>query len=76
MPAWGQANGGPLTEQEINDVVVFILTFSEEPGQIISMTSTPESIASSQRAEWIGLAFGVILFGILITVMIIVQKRK
>jgi len=28
MPAWAQANGGPLTEEEIGDVAAFILTLN------------------------------------------------
>jgi mono/diheme cytochrome c family protein len=27
MPAWGQKNGGPLTEQDINDIVAFVLSW-------------------------------------------------
>jgi mono/diheme cytochrome c family protein len=28
MPAWSREHGGPLTEQDINDIVAFILTWS------------------------------------------------
>lgn len=28
MPAWGKVNGGPLTNQDIDDLVAFILTWS------------------------------------------------
>jgi cytochrome c oxidase cbb3-type subunit 3 len=28
MPAWGQEHGGPLSDQDINDIVSFILTWS------------------------------------------------
>jgi mono/diheme cytochrome c family protein len=36
MPAWSQANGGPLSEEEINNIVAYILTWS-------GPASTPES---------------------------------
>jgi mono/diheme cytochrome c family protein len=40
MPAWGQANGGPLTEDEIDDIVAYIMTWSAIPG--VEVTETPE----------------------------------
>lgn len=30
MPAWSQENGGPLTEQNINDIVAFILSWQAQ----------------------------------------------
>jgi mono/diheme cytochrome c family protein len=32
MPAWSQANGGPLTEAEIDDIVAYVLSWSAAPG--------------------------------------------
>jgi len=29
MPAWSQANGGPLTEQEVDDIVSFVLSLQQ-----------------------------------------------
>jgi mono/diheme cytochrome c family protein len=40
MPAWGQANGGPLTEGEIDDITAYILTW--ESAQAIEPSPTPE----------------------------------
>ena len=31
MPAWGQAQGGPLSDEEIADVAAFVLTFQPAP---------------------------------------------
>ena len=76
MPAWSQANGGPLTEEEITDVVVFLLTLSEEAGGVTGTTSTPESTVISPGAEWIGLVLGLVLFGVFIAVMVFVQRKK
>ena len=41
MPAWGQANGGPLTEDEIDDIVAYIMTWSAVPGVEVSETPEP-----------------------------------
>jgi mono/diheme cytochrome c family protein len=38
MPAWSQNNGGPLTQQEIDDTVVYILTLSAAPSPAIIET--------------------------------------
>ena len=40
MPAWSQANGGPLTEDEIDDITAYILTW--ESAQAIEPSPTPE----------------------------------
>lgn len=40
MPAWGQANGGPLTEAEIDDLTAYILTW--ESVQAVEPSPTPE----------------------------------
>lgn len=40
MPAWGQANGGPLTEDEIDDITAYILSW--ESAQAIEPSPTPE----------------------------------
>lgn len=39
MPAWSQANGGPLTEDQIDDIVAYIMTWSAVPG--VEVTETP-----------------------------------
>lgn len=42
MPAWSEANGGPLTEAEIDDVTYFILSWSEGgPPPVNLPTPTP-----------------------------------
>jgi cytochrome c oxidase cbb3-type subunit 3 len=40
MPAWSQANGGPLTEDEIDDITAYILSW--ESAQAIEPSPTPE----------------------------------
>jgi mono/diheme cytochrome c family protein len=39
MPAWSVENGGPLVEEQINDVVAYILTLSEAGG---TQATTPQ----------------------------------
>jgi hypothetical protein len=43
MPAWSQANGGPLSETEIDDTVAYILTLSPSPYPAPKVTEEPES---------------------------------
>lgn len=43
MPAWSQDNGGPLTSEEIDDLVAYILTWStqENPPTVTAAPPTP-----------------------------------
>jgi mono/diheme cytochrome c family protein len=42
MPAWGQANGGPLTEQQIDDIVAYIMSWPPPaPADDVVPTPTP-----------------------------------
>jgi mono/diheme cytochrome c family protein len=43
MPAWGQANGGPLTNEEINALVAYILSW--QTGGILQLTPPPTPTA-------------------------------
>lgn len=40
MPAWSQANGGPLTEAQIDDLTAFVLTLSETAAPPAEQTQT------------------------------------
>jgi len=42
MPAWSQANGGPLTEQEINDVVAYIESWGTTVEPPVPLPPRPE----------------------------------
>lgn len=71
MPAWSQANGGPLTEQEINDLTAFILALGE--AQLVEqvpppMGEVPRAAADSPLRGWAG----VILFLALMAAIIFV----
>lgn len=66
MPAWGQANGGPLTEDEIDDIVAYILTWSAVPG--VEVTETPEP-SPGFLGGW---PFIVILFLVFFAILVII----
>ncbi len=62
MPAWSQAHGGPLTDQEINDIVALIRTWTGPPTQ----TSQPQPPARTgvrigDWLTWVGVALLVVL---------------
>lgn len=65
MPAWSQANGGPLTEDEIADVAAFVLTLSGT-GSVPAPTTPPGPIGLT-TALWI--LGGLILLAIIIGVV-------
>ncbi len=59
MPAWSQANGGPLSDQDINDITVFILSLQSQP------PPTPQPAPG-------GAISGVVAFVVLVLVAILV----
>ncbi len=69
MPAWSQANGGPLSEQEINDIVAFILSWSK---------TAPVEITPSQARGpvSVGLIAGTIIVILLIVSTGVWYSRK
>lgn len=69
MPAWSQANGGPLTDEEIADLVAYILTLSPSlqtpTAASPTVTSTPEAPAPG------GGNVGLIVGGVVLVLIII-----
>ena len=66
MPAWGQANGGPLTEGEIDDITAYILTW--ESAQAIEPSPTPEPSPGFMGGwPFIGILF-LVFFAILVII--------
>ena len=63
MPAWSQANGGPLTDDEINDVAAFVLSLQHNPvarpGEIIGSGSSLPLILVGVLSVVIIVALGV-----------------
>ena len=67
MPAWGQENGGPLNESEIDDLVAFILTWSTPANPA---TITPEPAAATQPFPAKGLQTAIIILIVVIVLVI------
>ncbi|MER3458187.1 MAG: hypothetical protein C4309_05750 [Chloroflexota bacterium] len=61
MPAWAQANGGPLSEQDINDITLFILSLKPQAGP--TPTPAPTGGISGTTAFVILVAAVVMLIG-------------
>ena len=74
MPAWSQANGGPLAEAEINDVVAFLLALPSTEAQPPAATPTPAS--NPFFSGWGGVVLAVVLFVVLVGLAIFVQTRR
>jgi mono/diheme cytochrome c family protein len=70
MPAWSQANGGPLTEAEINNLVAFVLTFEHAAAEAASPTPAPPG----PLASTIGIALAVLLFILVVWIVLAVQS--
>lgn len=51
MPAWSQAHGGPLSEEEINNLVAYILTWST-PANPPTVVPTAVSTTTGLGADW------------------------
>ncbi len=66
MPAWGQDHGGPLSEQDVNDLVAYVLSWS--PQQEPPAWSVRVSASSPIWSGWLGflaLLAGPLLLGII-----------
>lgn len=61
MPAWSQANGGPLSEQDINDITLFVLSLKPQAGP--TPTPAPTGGISGTTAFVILVAAVVVLIG-------------
>jgi mono/diheme cytochrome c family protein len=75
MPAWSQANGGPLSDAEINNLVAFIMTLEALPAQP-QPTATPASAGSSFFSGWGGVLIFLVLMIVIIAIAIFAQRKK
>jgi cytochrome c oxidase cbb3-type subunit 3 len=79
MPAWSQAKGGPLSDQQIDDLVVFVLTLgAQKPVEQIAPTAALPASGASQSplSDWRGLLLFVILLVAIIGAALLLQRRK
>lgn len=69
MPAWSQANGGPLSEQNLDDLTVFILTLPAiEVAQ--EQPAVQPAPAQSWLSGWGGVIVGVALLAIIVAIVL------
>lgn len=71
MPAWSQANGGPLTDEEIRNITAYILTWSPAPAGTIP-AATPGAVAGFPWWVWVLVILGFIA---LLAVIVLVSRR-
>lgn len=72
MPAWGQANGGPLSEGEITDVSAFIVSLQKSGAS----TAPVDEVQSGPLSAGTGLLFlGAIVVG-LVVVGVVYYRRS
>lgn len=66
MPAWGQAKGGPLEDENINDIVAFIMSW-EAGAAVVETAPTPTQAPSALRGP---LGVLVVVVGLLALVVV------
>ena len=76
MPAWGQANGGPLSDEEINNLVAYILTWST-PANPPTLAPTPLPTETAQGFGWqVWVILGIIAVLVLAVSFFISRRHK
>lgn len=77
MPAWSQANGGPLTDTEINDLTAFILTLPQvtTPPDQPDPTGIQGSTAAWMR-DWGGALLTILLLVVIFGAALLLQRRR
>ena len=76
MPGWSQVNGGPLSDEEVNNLVAYILTWST-PANPPTLAPTPASTEAGQGAGWqVWLILGVIAVVVLATSYYLSRRGK
>ena len=75
MPAWSLAYGGPLSDQEIDDIVSFVLTLPPVSSAVQPTPETAEDVPSI-LSGWVGLLLGVVIFALLITLALWAQRKR
>jgi len=76
MPAWSQAHGGPLTEDEIDDIVAFVLTLPPPTIDDTAAQAAAEPAATSPISGAAGVLLGVVLFTVIVAVILWAQRRN
>jgi cytochrome c oxidase cbb3-type subunit 3 len=75
MPAWSKENGGPLGEQDLNDLVAFILALPAS--QALQPTaSIPGSITMPWLQGWGGVLLFFVLLAVILVIAWVIQHRS
>lgn len=75
MPAWSQANGGPLSDTDVADLTAFILALPQIQ-QAAGMPTQAPAQAETPLTGWVGLAITIVLFGLIVGVILLAQRPK
>ena len=75
MPAWSQANGGPLSESEIDDITAFILSWEGLTVQSQATQIVPSSPLDPFMTGWGGVIVFIILLVIIFGLIVFLQRR-
>jgi mono/diheme cytochrome c family protein len=75
MPAWGQANGGPLSEQDVDDLTAYILALPKTT-EIQASTEPPAPFQLSWLSGWGGVAVFLVLLVLVFVFAFWIQRRK
>ncbi len=78
MPAWSRSNGGPLSEQDIDDLVAYILHLSQT-NPVTLVSPAPQQFVppgESPFSGWLGVLVFLALLIVVIAAAVGLQKRK
>jgi cytochrome c oxidase cbb3-type subunit 3 len=75
MPAWAQQNGGPLTDENINDLVAFVLSIPHNTVIQVTPEEQPSPSPIPWLSGWGGVVLFFVLFVVIVAVALIVQRR-
>ena len=76
MPAWSQANGGPLAEAEINDLTAFILTLPNTSSPAPAPTSSATDVPGPGLGGVGGILVTLVIFGLIVGIVLLAQRPK
>ena len=76
MPSWSQAHGGPLTDDDIDDIVAFVLTLPHPAIDDTSAPAAPEPAKTSPISGAAGVLLGIVLFIGIVAIVLWAQRRK
>jgi cytochrome c oxidase cbb3-type subunit III len=81
MPAWSTAQGGPLNDGEIDNLVAYILAVSAKAPVVqiapTSASGNPMAGASqSPLAGWIGVVIAIVIFIVVLVAAIYLQRQR